>query len=99
MKTTIKERQTLLDISLQKAGHIEAVMALVEANGVSLTDETEDGKVLAIPELAMDMDARTVALYSAYGIEPATGLSCEDTESCRYGGVGFMGIEVDFEVY
>jgi len=51
MKTIAKERQTLLDIALQTCGHIETVLALAEANGMSITDRLEDGRVLTVPEL------------------------------------------------
>lgn len=49
MRTTAKERQTLLDIALQTGGHIETVLALAEANGMSITDRLEDGSVLIVP--------------------------------------------------
>lgn len=48
MKTIAKERQTLLDIALQTCGHIETVLALAEANGMSITDRLEDGRVLTV---------------------------------------------------
>lgn len=98
MKATAKERQTLLDIALQTCGHIETVLALAEANGMSITDRLEDGCVLTVPEPVEGVDARTVELYRAHKVEPATEISPDDMSACPYGGIGFMGIEIDFIV-
>lgn len=98
MKTTAKERQTMLDMALQSGGHVETVLALAAANGLSVTDRLEDGQELTVPEPVAGGDARTVRLYRAHGIEPATEASVEETGACPYGGIGFMGVEIDFEV-
>ena len=98
MKATVKERQTLLDIALQTGGHIETVFALAEANGMSITDRLEDGRVLTVPEPVESGDTRTVELYKARMVEPATEVSPDDMAACPYGGIGFMGIEIDFIV-
>lgn len=98
MKTTAKDRQTLLDIALQSGGHVETVLALAEANGLSVTDRLEEGRELRVPEPIAAGDTRTVRLYRAHGIEPATEASAEDMMACPYGGIGFMGVEIDFEV-
>ena len=98
MKATAKERQTLLDIALLTGGHIETVLTLAEANGMSITDRLEDGRVLTVPEPVEGGDTRTVELYKAHKIEPATEVSPDDMSACPYGGIGFMGIEIDFIV-
>lgn len=98
MKTTAKERQTMLDMALQSGGHVETALALAAANGLSVTDRLEDGQELTVPEPVEDGDARTVRLYRAHGVEPATEASADDMTACPYGGIGFMGIEIDFEV-
>lgn len=98
MKTTAKDRQTLLDIALRSGGHVETVLALAEANGLSLTASLAEGLELTVPEPVTGGDARTVRLYVARGIDPATEASAEDITACPYGGIGFMGIEIDFEV-
>ena len=98
MKATVKERQTLLDDALQTGGHNETVLALAEANGMSITDRLEDGRVLTIPEPVESGDTRTVELYKAHKVEPATEVSPDDMSACPYGGIGFMGIEIDFIV-
>ena len=63
MKTTAKDRQTLLDVALQSCGHIETALTLAESNGLSLTDRLEDGQELTVPEPVAGGDARTVRLY------------------------------------
>ena len=98
MKTTAKDRQTLLDVALQSCGHIETALTLAESNGLSLTDRLEDGQELTVPEPVAGGDARTVRLYRAHGIEPATEASVEETGACPDGGIGFMGGERDGEV-
>lgn len=98
MKTRAKERQTMLDMALQSGGTVETVLALAAANGLSVTDRLEDGQELTVPEPVEDGDARTVRLYRAHGVEPATEASVDDMTACPYGGIGFMSIEIDFEV-
>lgn len=98
MKIRAKERQTLLDIALMIGGRVETVFDLAEANGLSVTDRLEEGQELRVPERVANGDARTVRLYRARGIEPATEASAEDLAACPYGGIGFMGIEIDFTV-
>lgn len=98
MKIIAKERQTLLDIALLTGGHIETVLALAEANSLCVSDPLEDGQELVIPEPMQDGNSRTVELYRAYHIEPATDANGDDVSACPYGGIGFMGIEFDFTV-
>ena len=98
MKTTVKERQTMLDVALQSCGHVETVLTLAAANGLSVTDMLEDGQVLTVPEPVAGGDVRTVRLYRAQGVEPATEASVEEMLACPYVGIGFMGIEMDFVV-
>ena len=98
MNTTAKERQTMLDVALQSGGHVETVLIMAAANGLSVTDRLEEGQELTVPEPVEYGDARTVRLYRAYGVVPATEASADDMTACPYGGIGFMGIDIDFEV-
>lgn len=98
MKIKAKERQTLLDIALETAGTVAAAFEIAEANGLSMTDALEDGQELEVPEPTSEREARTVRRYRAQGIEPATEAGAEAADICPYGGVGFMGIEIDFAV-
>lgn len=98
MKITVKERQTLLDIALMTAGTVAAAIEIAEANGLSLTDELSDGQVLEVPEPTSEREAQIVRRYRAQGVEQATEASADDLGLCAYGGINFMGIEIDFEV-
>lgn len=98
MKTTVKDRQTLLDKALESGGNVESAMAMAAANGMSLTETLEDGAELTVPEPIEGAEGRVVRNYRAQGIEPATEASDEDLTACSYGGIGYMGIEIDFEV-
>ncbi|WP_289740922.1 hypothetical protein [Muribaculum intestinale] len=98
MKTTAKERQSMLDMALQCGGHVETALALAVANELSVTDRLEDGQELTVPEPVDVGNARVVRLYRAHGVEPATEVSAEDMQCCPCGGIGYMGLEIDFEV-
>lgn len=88
----------MLDIALQSGGSVESVMALAAANGLSVTDRLADGQELTVPEPVEGGEVRTVRLYRAQGVEPATEASAEDMLACPYGGIGYMGVDIDFEV-
>ena len=98
MKTTAKERQSMLDMALQCGGHVETALALAVANELSVTDRLEDGQELTVPEPVDVGNARVVRLYRAHGVEPATEVSAEDMQCCPCGGIAYMGVEIDFEV-
>ena len=46
MEVTVRDRQSLFDISVQILGGIEGVFALAECNGLGITDRLRDGQVL-----------------------------------------------------
>lgn len=54
MTVTVKNRQTLSDMAIQVYGSVEAVVALAEANGVSITDDLPAGMVLECPDVVYD---------------------------------------------
>lgn len=91
----VKDRQTLLDIALQTSGSMEAVVDLALANGLSITDELSDGRVLETVEV---IDAEVVERYEINGIFPATEASDEERSAMAWEGIGFMAIENDFVV-
>lgn len=97
-RITIKDRQSLLDMAVKNGGSIETAMAIAEANGINITDVLEDGQELEIPEAMPSADSRTAGKYDVLRLEPATELSGEDMAACPYGGINYMGIEIDFEV-
>ena len=44
------------------------------------------------------VDKLVLGRYEARGVRPATDISAEDLACVPYGGIGFMGIEIDFIV-
>lgn len=84
-------------MALQECGSFEAALALAEANGFALTDDLAAGKKLEVaPEFVTDK--RIVEALAARGAKPATAVSAEDEALVPWGGIGFMGIEIDFIV-
>lgn len=90
-----QDRQSLLDIALQACGSIEAAFDLAAANDVSISEPLAAGVGL---ETVAPIDRIVLERFVAKGIRPATELSEENTEMAPYGGIGYMGIEIDFMV-
>lgn len=88
-------RQSLLDIALQTSGGIEAAFDLSKENGRSISEPLEAGAELGT---VAAVDKNVLAKYEARGIRPATELSAKEVEAAPYGGIGYMGIEIDFVV-
>lgn len=84
-------------MAVQECGSFEAAFALCERNGIALTDDLAVGRELKIvPE---DIGRkRIVAALAAQDVKPATAISAEDAALVPWGGIGFMGIEIDFIV-
>jgi len=94
-RITPQDRQSLLDMALQTSGGVDAAFDLAEANGVSISEPLEAEAEL---ETVAAADKNVLAKYEARGIRPATELSAEEVEAAPYGGIGYMGIEIDFVV-
>lgn len=45
-----------------------------------------------------NVDRRVLSRFSDDHVRPATEASAEDIARCPYGGIGEMGIEIDFEI-
>ena len=54
MKVIVQQRQTWSDIAIQVYGDIRGVADLMQANGLSATDDLEPGTVLECPEKVHD---------------------------------------------
>ena len=94
-KIAPSDRQSLLDIAVQTSGGVEAAFDLAAANDVSVSEPLEAGAPL---ETAPVADKMVLERYTARQIRPATELSDEEIEAAPFGGIGYMGIEVDFMV-
>lgn len=103
MEIKAKDRQTLLDIGLIYGGEAEAAMTIAIMNGLSLTDTLAEGQSIKVPDPPDPNTSgrnarRTVELYALERIDPATEISEDERAACPCGGIGFMGIEIDFKV-
>lgn len=90
-KTTIIDRQNLLDIALQETGSIEGVFELATANNIAVSDEVVAGTELMVPEVNKNSDV--LRQYKSNNIKPATG-NIQDAEILD--GIGYWYIEMDF---
>lgn len=87
-----KEGQCMLDLCMQATGSIDAVVAIAQANGLSITDVLEVDQAIAIN--AAVVDARAVAYFNIAGNLPASDVDVEGV----IGGIGYMQIGNDFKV-
>ena len=71
------------------------------ALGMSLKNDIPVSGELA-PDVELEtapvVDKLVLGRYEARGVRPATDISAEDLACVPYGGIGFMGIEIDFIV-
>ena len=82
------DRQSLIDVALQTSG-----MSI--KNDIPVSGELAPDVEL---ETAPVVDKLVLGRYEARGVRPATDISAEDLACVPYGGIGFMGIEIDFIV-
>lgn len=94
MKVKPLERQSLADITIQATGSIENIFAVSRLNDISISGELT-GAMLEMPEAT---HREIVVRYAAKNVRPATEITQEEMENAPYGGIGFMGIEIDFIV-
>ena len=94
--------QSLFDIAIQQCGSVEAVFAIAELNGLSITDALEPGVLLEIPEWVV-VEKPITDYYKAKGLRPATDFPSTGSGSGEGGGIedllddgiDFMAVEVD----
>lgn len=89
--TVVRNGQTALDIAIQQAGSVEAVVALAFANGISITDDLVTGSFLVNTDV---INKAVVRLYADEKRHPATG----ETAGDRLEGIDYWYIELDFIV-
>jgi len=94
-RITPQDRQSLLDIAVQTSGGVEAAFDLAAANGTSISEPLAPEASL---ETVPAVDNSVLARYEAQHIRPATELSSDEISMAPCGGIGFMGIEIDFMV-
>ncbi|MVT09876.1 hypothetical protein [Chitinophaga tropicalis] len=92
----VKPHQCLLDISIQEKGGIGALFDFAVVNDRSITDDLKAGGILLIPDTEI-INKRTFQLYEDEGVIPANAYTADDDAAIK-GGIGYMGIQVDFRV-
>lgn len=94
-RITVKNDQTLFDISLQSAGSIEAVFALAVLNGgLSITDPLEAGITLKADIAVVDADISEYLKKEM--VLPSSGKINEEVSVLE--GIGYWAIGIDFTV-
>nr|DAE58720.1 MAG TPA: hypothetical protein [Caudoviricetes sp.]DAN83350.1 MAG TPA: hypothetical protein [Caudoviricetes sp.]DAV63076.1 MAG TPA: hypothetical protein [Caudoviricetes sp.] len=89
------DRQSLIDVALQTSGSVEGALGMSIKNDIPVSGELAPDVEL---ETAPVVDKLVLGRYEARGVRPATDISAEDLACVPYGGIGFMGIEIDFIV-
>jgi hypothetical protein len=92
----IKPHQCLLDIAMQTKGSIDTLFEHASENGFSITDNLTPGKYLQVPDVTVT-NKRVFQYLRDNGIFPANAFTAEDEAAIR-GGIGYMGIQIDFRV-
>jgi len=87
-----KRRQSILDVAIRRLGTIETVFDLASANGVCITDDLDSGSIFNLTDI---QNQEVINAFSILNIDPATGLTDDDV---IFGGINYMGIELDFMV-
>lgn len=97
MKQTGYDRESVLDLAVIAGGSLDCAISLCIKNDLCLSDDAVLGTEYDTDclENLRDANKRVIDIEV---IRPATALSEADVEACPYGGIGFMGIEIDFEV-
>lgn len=91
------DRASLLDIAIAVGGSLECLFELAATNELSITDKIAIGDLYDVDNIGK-VDSSTLKILNNEGVRPATEASAEDVAACPYGGIGFMGVETDFEV-
>ncbi|MDD2635608.1 MAG: hypothetical protein PHW82_08945 [Bacteroidales bacterium] len=86
----VKIGQNILDVAAQETGSVENAFDIAMANDLVLTDDLNTDLEITIPTLANNKKIRDV--FQRKNISPASS----DSESLA--GIGYWGIEVDFEI-
>lgn len=88
----VKDYQTVFDIAVQEMGSVDAAFNLARINGISVTTLLQSGELLLLPEPANKYVANEYAIR-----EYKTATADKISDQVR-GGIGFMGISIDFKV-
>ncbi len=97
MKQKGYERGSILDLAILLGGGVDCAFSLCESNEVCLSDVMDAGREYK-DDLIENKNSYNKGVIDLEGIRPATAITVDDMAACPYGGIGFMGVEADFEV-
>lgn len=97
MKPKGFERGSILDLAILSGGCLDCAMSVCDKNDVCITDDMEIGKEYDT-DLLEGKNEYSKNIIELERIRPATALSADDMAACPYGGINYMGVEIDFEV-
>lgn len=98
-KITIISNQSVFDVAIQAFGSVNAAFDLAFANNLSITSDLQPGQTLIIPEsLFLNQDVKNYFLGKQRKIATHIALPNSGELSPVLGGIGYMGIEIDFIV-
>ncbi len=96
MAATVKPHQCLFDIVLRESGAADAIFMLAQTNDIGITDELTGGQVLDTTRVE-SVNKSIMAYYQQQKIFPGTSLTLQSSVTTR-GGIGYMGIGIDFKI-
>lgn len=86
------EGQSLFDIAVQTAGRAEDAFSLAVTNDLAITADLVSGQQITP---VGESDEEVVDYFQRRGWQPATK---DDPDNVPPGGIGYMGIGIDFVV-
>ncbi|MGH2643541.1 MAG: hypothetical protein ACRDE2_06315 [Chitinophagaceae bacterium] len=91
-------RQWLADIAIEASGNLDSLFEMANDNGLGITDDLTIGSMLVTDfDSNIQPNKQVVLFYAQNSIMPATGLTEQDIAS-QLGGIGYMGLQIDFKV-
>ena len=93
----VKVGQSLLDIALQTTGDADNALQIALFNGLCLTESLISGTTLEIPS-DLNTNVDVLEVYREKKIIPATAATSQQEALNPFGGIEYMGIEIDFIV-
>ncbi len=91
---TVQQGQCLMDVAIQHAGSIEAIVSIALLNGISVTSDVAAGSSLLIDET--NINAEVVNYLANKKVVPAT--ANDKLLLQRPIGIGYWSIQQDFVV-
>lgn len=92
----VMQGQNIIDIAVETTGNADNALLIALQNGMSITDDLTAGQTLDTDTGITDRN--TLAYYEQRNLHPATSITQQQEADNPFGGIEFMGIEIDFIV-